>query len=352
MTNNTPHFDFGIRKPENIISSNTRVYPTQNIQIDKLRPFRNHPFKLYEGQRFNDICESIKENGVLLPIIVKPLDDGNYEILSGHNRTAAAKIAGLTTLPAIIRDNLSDDEAMLIVTETNLIQRSFRDLSHSERALILAVHYRTIKHQGKRTDLIKEITDLIQNGENISKNAEFSTYSPVGNKTKSIEKVGREYELSKNSVARYLRVNMLIDSLKNRLDNGEFAIRTAVEISYLKFEQQENLDMVLDSPMYRLDMKKAAQLRECSEKKIMTANDIEEILAGLAKKKRNHAWKVIIVKLKPKMLAKYFAQEQKSEEIETEIFKALDFYRANKLKVMQKSEEDYIEIVEEVEDEE
>jgi len=105
-----------------------------SLDIADLVPYTNHPFKLYEGDRLDDMVRSIKELGVLMPVIVRPNEDETYEILSGHNRANAAKLAGLKEIPVIIKTGLSDDEAKLIVTETNLVQRSFADLSHSERA--------------------------------------------------------------------------------------------------------------------------------------------------------------------------------------------------------------------------
>lgn len=113
------------------------------LEIDSLVPYSNHPFKVYEGERLADMVRSIKEMGVLLPIIVRPLEDDTYEILSGHNRVNAAKLAELSEVPVIIKTGLNDDDAKLIVTETNLIQRSFSDLSHSERAIALKSHMDT-----------------------------------------------------------------------------------------------------------------------------------------------------------------------------------------------------------------
>ncbi|MDR2729214.1 MAG: ParB N-terminal domain-containing protein, partial [Chitinispirillales bacterium] len=107
---------------------------TNTLSIDALVPFANHPFKPYEDSRFDDMVRSIKELGVIVPVIVRPKEDGIYEILSGHNRVNAAKQAGLAEVPVIIKENLTEEEASLIVTETNLVQRSFADLSHSERA--------------------------------------------------------------------------------------------------------------------------------------------------------------------------------------------------------------------------
>ena len=107
------------------------MYNSKLLSISTLVPYSNHPFKLYEGARFADMVKSIKENGVLLPIIVRPLEDEKFEILSGHNRVTAAKETGLTEIPAIVRDDLSNEEARLIVTETNLIQRSFAEIGRA-----------------------------------------------------------------------------------------------------------------------------------------------------------------------------------------------------------------------------
>lgn len=328
----TQKYDFGIKKPEEVVNTNLFAVTNpedkkpyddvKNIRIDKLKPFKNHPFKLYEGQRFEDMCDSVKENGVLFPIIVRLVDGGSYEILSGHNRTEAAKAAGLEYIPAIIRENLTEDEAMLIVTETNLIQRSFADLSHSERAVTLAMHHEAIKRQGKRTDLINEIEDLLKN------NTDPVTSRTLCMKLDSKQKIGDQYNMSSRNVANYLRVNHLSTELKKRLDNDEFAFRAAVEISYLSNEEQDTLHKVLDNPAYKLDMKKAAQLREFSEKKILTANDIVEILTGVV----SSTGKLQKITLRAKNLEQYFTPKQTAEEIEAEIFEALAFFRANKAK--------------------
>jgi len=198
-----------------------------NLSIDRLVPFHDHPFKLYEGQRFQDLVESVKENGIMLPIIVRPADKDNYEVLSGHNRVKAAKAAGLSAVPAIVREGLTDDDALLIVTETNLLQRSFADLSHSERALTLSKHYDAIKNQGRRTDLINDIENMLK-----AQNTDVSdTFTPVEYKLNSGDMIGEKYGLCRESVARYIRINKLIDDFKYRIDNNEIAIRTGVALS-------------------------------------------------------------------------------------------------------------------------
>ena len=136
-------------------SINTTEQENQTkIEISRLMPFENHPFKLYEGERFENMVRSIKEFGVIVPVIVRP-KGYDYEILSGHNRVNAAKAAGLLEVPVVIKENLEDEEAMLIVTETNLMQRSFSDMLHSERAAALSEHHKALSSQGKSTDLLK-----------------------------------------------------------------------------------------------------------------------------------------------------------------------------------------------------
>lgn len=126
------------------------------ISVEKIVPFHNHPFRLYEGKRLDDMVESIKEHGVLIPVIVKKIADG-YEMLSGHNRWNAAKIVGIKEIPAIIKENLIEREAYVYVIETNMLQRSFDDLLPSEKAAVLVERYEKVMCQGRRNDILEEI---------------------------------------------------------------------------------------------------------------------------------------------------------------------------------------------------
>ena len=180
-----------------------------NICLENLCSFKNHPFKIYTGERFTDMIDSIRDNGVLLPIIVRPIDNYTYEILSGHNRVEAARAAGLDTIPAIIRENLTDEDALLT------------DLSHSERAVTLAMHHEAIKKQGKRTDLIREI-ESIMNDTFLSNNESSEISVLIGRKLNSREKTALEYGLNNTTVARYLRVNKLLMRTKNGLITANF----------------------------------------------------------------------------------------------------------------------------------
>jgi ParB family chromosome partitioning protein len=146
---------------------------TADLAVSELVPYEFQTFKLYQGKK----AEAL-ENGVLTPILVRSKGD-KHEILSGHNRVAAAATVGLQTVPAVIPNEVSDDEARLIVAVSNLIQRSFADLSHSERAAALSAHYEAVKSQGKRTDLIAAIDDLL---ENFAVTDDARTSDPLGQK--------------------------------------------------------------------------------------------------------------------------------------------------------------------------
>ena len=284
-----------------------------DLGIEKLIPFENHPFKLYEGQLLFDMTESIRKNGVMTPITVRPsADKDKYEILSGHNRVAAAKEARLLTIPAIVREGLTDDEALFIVTETNLIQRSFGDLSCSERAIALATHYEVMKKTpGYRSDLIKEVEEL--------------TCAPVGSRMRTRDKLGQQYGLSKNTVARYLRINKLIPELKEQLDSDGIGMRVAESLSYLRTGEQEIVaSLIADS--IKISIKQAANLKDESEKAELDEASIKKILELTM----ISSAKIKPIKLSEKILSKYFDERQSSEEIERAVSEALEQYFSNR----------------------
>lgn len=293
----------------------------KELPLSVLQPYENHPFKLYSGERFDDMVRSVKELGVIVPIIVRPRGEGKYEILSGHNRVNAAKTAGLQTIPAVIKDKLTDEEAALIVTETNLMQRSFADLCHSERAIALAMHHKTLKKQGARTDLINELEKLL-NPHEIRENA---TCSQVANKSKTLAIVGKSYSLSKDTVARYIRLNKLISELLARVDDEEIAFIPAVELSYLREDEQRDVEAIMTENGFKMDISKAEILRSYSEAEKLDKDIVYSVLAGeFGKKKKSD--KPVAFKLKPKLVAKFFSSGQKQAEIEEIIEKALTLY--------------------------
>jgi ParB family chromosome partitioning protein len=296
------------------------------LNIDQIVPYTNHPFKLYEGERLDDMVRSVKEHGVIVPIIVRPFDEDEktYEILSGHNRVNAARIVGLTEAPVVIKTGLTDIEAKLIVTETNLVQRSFADLSHSERAIVLKTHMDAISEQGKRTDLLDEIK-ILSNPHEIEEN---ETCGLLDHKMKSRDKAAEKYGLDARTVSRYKRLSFLNQKLLERVDNDEIGLYPAVSLSYLSPDEQTELNRLLSETAYKVDMKKAKSLRVFSESKKLTNEKMLQILSGELNKKPKPKTAPPF-KLKAKIYQKYFDGDIPQGEMEMVIDQALAEYFEN-----------------------
>lgn len=275
----------------------------QMIPIESIKPFHNHPFQMYEGERLDDMVDSIKEHGVLNPVIVHKTED-RYEMLSGHNRWNAAKLAGLAEVPAIVKEGLTEEEAYVYVIETNLMQRSFTDMLPSEKAAVLAERYEKIACQGKRNDILDEIAKLE------GKEMEFSC-GHNDHKRKSRDALGSEYALSGSSVARLLRLNKLIPELKVWLDSGKINLMVAVQLSYASEEVQKTV-CALGKPVSK-DM--AVKLR----KEGVTISDVIDIVCG-TQKKSNVAVKS--VRISADLYEKYF-KDAEVDAVENVIAKAL-----------------------------
>lgn len=295
----------------------------QSIPINKIRFFKDHPFRLYEGERLTDMANSIESNGVLVPVIIRRIETDengcNFEMLAGHNRMNAALLIGLEHLPAIVKENLTDEEALMYVVETNVLQRSFSEMLPSEKSKVLSLRYSDMFSQGKRNDIIDELKKL----ENPQYDKENETSSLIGAKLRSDEKLGIEYGLSKNTVARLLRIDHLIVELKRRIDDGEIGIYPAVSLSYLPETEQSFVEEVLTRNEYKVDMKKADLLRSYSGK--LTAEQAEKILSGEATRKPRSKSPAPF-KLKHKVYSKYFAPNTRASEVEEIIDKALEMY--------------------------
>ena len=240
------------------------------LDINAIRPFRDHPFHLYEGERLDDMVESIKEHGILNPVIVRKMHYG-YEMLSGHNRQNAGKIAGLAEIPAIVKENLPDAEAYVYVIETNLMQRSFTDLQITEKAAVLAERYDKVMSQGKRNDILTELAKL--EGKEESETCGHGDHKL----NKSRDSIGSEYGLSGSSVARLLRVNQLIPEIKEMLDVGEMQLLAAVQLSYLPEAGQRLAVSVSKKSGIAINKEIAKKVRNAP----MTEKAITEAVAGV-----------------------------------------------------------------------
>lgn len=215
------------------------------IPVRQIHPFRNHPFKVLDDDRMKELVQSIKDNGILNPVLVRPDEQGGYEMISGHRRMHAAKQAGLTTVPAIIKE-LSDDEAVIAMVDSNM-QRE--ELLPSERAFSLKMKMDVMRRQGYRSDL--------HNNENLSHRESSATQRPMSGsnerggqtgtsatewpKIESAKKAGEEFGLGKTQVKNYIRLTELTEDLLNLVDQKKLSIVLAVEISHFSNELQQSL---------------------------------------------------------------------------------------------------------------
>lgn len=312
---NTPQFDLGamLSTPAPMLNS------IQQIPCEMLRPYHNHKFELYSGERLEDMIASIKENGVLSPIVVQPCDNG-YEILIGHNRWNASKLAGLPTVPAIIKEGLSEEEAEIFAIESNIMQRGFENLRISEQAAVIALRHSEMFSQGKRNDILRELALL----ENPNAEAEETTLNPLGSKLDTSESVGKEYGVSKGSVVRLIRINKLVDELKTLVDSGDIAVRSGVELSFLSNEAQT--EVAEQAENFKIDMKKSRQLREAADSKGNIDRDtIIRIITGMADVKP----KPKSVKISNDIFTKYFDEGAKAKDVTDTVEKALAYYFAS-----------------------
>ena len=224
------------------------------LKLEDIKPFHDHPFHLYEGDRLDDMVESIKDHGVLNPVIVRTTADG-YEMLSGHNRQNAARLAGLTEIPAIVKENLPDTDAYVYVIETNLMQRSFTDLEISEKAAVLKERYDKVLYQRQRESIMAEVAKL--EGKPLKGGHGDQHFN-------NRDEVGKEYGLSGSSVGRLLKVNDLIVPLRHKLDNGSLIFKVGIQLAFLTEEEQQLVYEQMMELHVKLTMTMAIKLREHS----------------------------------------------------------------------------------------
>ena len=301
----------------NMVSQNNQV---KFISLDMLVPYHNHQFKLYSGERLEDMVESIKQNGILNPILVQPIANGKYEILSGHNRVEGAKQVGLNTIPAIVKENLSEDEAEIYVIETNLMQRGFNDLLISEQATVLKARHSQVFSESKRQDIRLELERL--EGKEI--------HSPLENEKKvtALEQVGDEYGMSRPTVARILRVNYLISPFKDMIDTKVMALRVGVELSYISENGQSMVYKIINENNKKIDMKLSKAIRTLfNDNQMPTIETLQSLIIG---EKKSVDTKPIKVPINREVYSKYFNKKISADEIADTIKKALEMYFNNK----------------------
>ena len=264
------------------------------LPIDSVHPFRKHPFRLYEGERLDDMVESIREHGILSPLIVWK-NSGGYEMLAGHNRQNAGRLAGLTEIPIIVKRDLSEKEAYVYVIETNVIQRGFAELLPSEKAAVLAERYEKVISQGKRNDILQEIARL--NDSDMEETCGHDVH-----KLKNRDAVGKEYGMTGRNIARYIRVNQLSQPLKERLDDGSLPLVAAVDLSYLSDEEQNVVSELAEQGRIKLDGKITRAIKDIEGE--VTADRIMGFAGNRTQKKADIGKNI---KLPADVYERYFA---------------------------------------------
>ena len=268
----------------------------REIPLDQLVPFKDHPFKVIDDESMMDTVQSIREHGILLPLIARPMPDGKYEIVSGHRRSHAGKLAGLETVPVIVRE-LDDDVAVILMVDSNL-QRE--NILPSERAFAFKMKLEAMKHQGQRLDL---------------------TCSQVGNKLqgkKSSEVLAEQIGQSKNQIFRFIRLTELLPELLDLVDERKLAFNSAVEVSYLNPEEQGWLAETIDSEQSTPSLSQAQRLKRFSQDGKLTE---DMVLAIMSEQKKPETERVV---LQSRQISQYFSPSATPKEMETSILSMLD----------------------------
>lgn len=272
---------------------------TMDIDVEAIYPFENHPFKVIDDERMEELTESIRISGVLTPVLVRPDDEGTYEMISGHRRLRAAKKAGLRKIPAIIKE-MTDDEATIAMVDGN-IQRE--EILPSEKAFALKMKMAALKKQGKRNDL--------------------TTSSTEWTKSRAGDIVGEAEGISKSQVHKYIRITELIPKLLDMVDEKRLALAMAVEISYFnKNVQQWLYEYIKENGMIKQEQ--IMELRQYREDKSMT----QEQLIGILVKSRSTTEKRKKITITERKLNKYFPAYYSQTEIEKVIVGLLEQWKA------------------------
>ena len=266
----------------------------QQIPIDELHPFTNHPFKVLDDEAMTRTVESIAQYGVLAPLIARPRPDGDgYEIISGHRRQYAAKLAGLETLPVIVR-NMDDDAAVLLMVDSNLQRET---ILPSERAFAYKMKLEALKNQGARSDL---------------------TSGQIGPKLRSDEQVALDAGESRKQVQRFIRLTNLVPELLDMVDEKKIAFNPAVELSYLDESQQRNFLEAMEDTQNAPSLSQAQRLKKLAQEGHFS---YDVAFAVMGEEKKDELDKVVI---KNDTLRKYFPRSYTPKQMEDTIIKLLE----------------------------
>ena len=268
----------------------------QQIPLSEIRPFKNHPFKVTDDELMQQTIDSIMQVGVLNPAIIRPAPEGGYEMVAGHRRLHAADLAGLKTIPAIVR-NLDDDEAVILMVDSNLQRET---ISPMERAQAYKMKLEALKHQGKRVDLEGK-----------------STSTQIAQKL-SVEKVAAEAGTSRDQVRRYIRLTELLPEVQKKMDSKEIAFSPAVELSYLTRDEQKQFLDAMDYSQNTPSLSQAQRLKKLSREGKCTKEAMRSIMSEEKKEEQER------ITLSSDTLRKYFPRSYTPLQMQQTIIKLLE----------------------------
>ena len=268
----------------------------QQIPLSEIRPFKNHPFKVTDDELMQQTIDSIMQVGVLNPAIIRPAPEGGYEMVAGHRRLHAADLAGLKTIPAIIR-NLDDDEAVILMVDSNLQRET---ISPMERAQAYKMKLEALKHQGKRVDLEGK-----------------STSTQIAQKL-SVEKVAAEAGTSRDQIRRYIRLTELLPEVQKKVDSKEIAFSPAVELSYLTRDEQKQFLDAMDYSQNTPSLSQAQRLKKLSREGKCTQEAMRSIMSEEKKEEQER------ITLSSDTLRKYFPRSYTPLQMQQTIIKLLE----------------------------
>ena len=269
----------------------------QHIPISELKPFEGHPFKVVDDEAMLRTTESISQFGVLTPLLVRPLDDGSLQIISGHRRVHAAEAAGLSEVPVIVR-NMTDDEAVVLMVDSNMQREK---ILPSERAFAYKMKLEAMKRQGERTDLQEE-----------------GTSRQVVGKLEAADVLGQDTGESGRQVQRYIRLTNLIPELLEMVDQQKISFNPAVELSYLTPEEQQHVIEAMDYTQASPSLSQAMRLKKLSQEGGCALDDMCEILGEVKKGDLER------VAFKSEQLRKYFPKSYTPKQMSDTIIKLLE----------------------------
>ena len=278
------------------------------MPLSDLHPFEGHPFKVLDDELMEQTVESIKQIGVVSPLIVRPDPEGGFEILSGHRRLHAAQLAGLETVPVIVKE-MDDDAAIIFMVDSNL-QRE--NILPSERAFSYKMKLEAMNHQGQRVDL---------------------TCSQLGNKLdgkKSSEVMADELGTSKNQIFRYIRLTNLIPEILDMVDEKKIAFNPAVELSYLKPSEQKEFLEAMDYAQASPSLSQAQRLKKLSQEGGCTLDAMCEVMNEIKKDELDH------VTIKNEVLRKYFPKSYTPKQMQDTIIRLLEKWQRSKQRDMER----------------